>query len=502
MKTNRPLAMNEQTGKVVSDSETRLAGAGLVLLAAILSYSPLFFGGGWFSDDYMFVFGQHDEPFPTLDESIRASGSGAYSVARTFSIALIGYGGWFLGEFGAMCLRVGSHALNATLFFVLLSRLRLAIPLALGAALIFATVPWHTQAVVWWVTVHLGFAITFILLALLVYQSWLERGALWRLLLSQILVFASLMTYEQALASWLVFVGLALLQLAQLEDLKAKLWMRALWKALAVSWPILIPFALWTGLYLLTYPLETNARTPKAAIDRNLVALASTHLRWFDSVFRIPWGDLWRQGMGSITLVAAVLMGIFAITAARLLGWRRGADKEPIASGAPLVLILMFSYLLFAGFRLVFVMQGATSTETRNSYGANMGVALAIAAVGYFFLASKLQRPVLYALVVTVFCLANVVITRGEAWHVARNVQDEASAFDKAVAALAGDPEADSLAVVVTKPLTHGEKDFYEENDGGWLEYRLEQKLGREIDVTIMRDGSLPETPGPVVELK
>ncbi len=76
MKTNRPLAMNEQTGKVVSDSETRLAGAGLVLLAAILSYSPLFFGGGWFSDDYMFVFGQHDEPFPTLDESIRACSTG------------------------------------------------------------------------------------------------------------------------------------------------------------------------------------------------------------------------------------------------------------------------------------------------------------------------------------------------------------------------------------------------------------------------------------------
>jgi hypothetical protein len=481
---------------------TRWAPLALLALATLVSYSPLLFGGGWFSDDYMSVYGHFGAPLPTLEASVRSAGAGEYSVARTFSHAMIGYGGWFLGEFGAMALRMASHALNGILFFLLLSRLPFARPVALGAALIWVTTPWHTQAVVWWVCVHLGFSITFILLALLVYELWLRRGAWWRLLLAQVLVFASLMTYEQALASWLVFFGVALLQPAQIEDLRGKRWMRALWKALAVSWPMLIPFALWAGLYLLTYPLETNARTPKAALDRNLVALASTHLRWFDSLYRIPWVDLWRQGLASITLVAAALMGILALAAARLLGLRREQETALIAKSVPLVLSLVFAYLLFAGFRLVFVMQGATSTETRNTYGANMGVALAIAAVAYFVLASKLRRPAMYALVVTAFCLAHAVVSRGEAWHVARNVQDERTILEKAVAVLEGDPQADALAVVVTKPLTNGEKDFYEEGDGGWLEYRLQKKLGRKIEVAIRRDGTWPEVVGPVVELK
>ena len=265
---------------------------------------------------------------------------------------------------------------------------------------------------------------------------------------------------------------------------------------------MLIPFALWVALYLLTFPLESGTRTPKAALDRNLVALASTHLRWFDSLYRIPWADLWKQGMASMTLFAAALMGILGLAAARLLGWRREQETTSMVKSAPLLISLAFSYLLFAGFRLVFVMQGATSTETRNSYGANMGVALAIAVVAYFVLASKLRRPAMYALVVTAFCLANVVVSRGEAWHVARNVQDENIVFEEAAAALSADPQADSLSVVVKKPLTNGEKDFYEEDDGGWLEYRLQRKLGRPIDVQINRDGSTPKAPGPVVELK
>jgi hypothetical protein len=479
-----------------------LSAVAVLVLAATLSYSPLLFGGGWFSDDYMFVYGHQEVPLPPFEASIRSPGAGSISVARTFSHALIGYGGWSLGELGAMLVRVCSHAINGILFFLLLTRLRLAFPVSLGAALIFVTAPWHTQAVVWWSVVHLGLAITWALLALLAYCAWLGSGGIWRLLLSQILVFASLMTYEQGLASWLAFFGVALMQTAQLDDLNSKIWMRALRKAFAVSWPMLIPFALWTGLYLLTYPLETNTRTPKVALDRNLIALASTHLRWFDSVWRIPWLDLCKQGLASMTLLAAALTGIVAIAAAWLLGWRRAKETAPRTDSMQLVLSLVFSYLLFAGFRLVFVMQGATSTATRNSYGANMGVALAITSVAYFVLAGKLRRPVLYSLVLTVFCLANVVVTRGEAWHVARNIQDERIVFEKAVAVLTGDPQADSLAVVVTKSLTNGEIDFYEEFDGGWLEYRLEQKLGRKIDVTIMRDGSWPETPGPTVELK
>jgi hypothetical protein len=488
--------------KMKSNDVNPFAAGAVIVLAAILSYSPLLFGGGWFSDDYMQVYGLHGEALPSFEESIREAGSGSLSVARTLSRVQMGHGGAWLGEFRAMVVRVAGHALNAFLLFLVLRRLTATRPVASGAALIFATAPWHTQAVVWWATIHLGFAITLLLLALLVYQWWLTHGAWWRLLLSQILVFASLMTYEQGLAAWLVFFGVALLQTTQPEDFKARRWVPALWRAFTISWPMLIPFALWVALYLLTFPLESGARTPKAALDRNLVALASTHLRWFDSVFRIPWLDLWRQGMASITLFAAALMGLFAIAAMRLLGWRRAQDTAPRTGSVQLLLSLVLAYLLFAGFRLVFVMQGATSTETRNTYGANMGVALAIAAVAYFVLVSKLRRPAVYALVLTVFCLASVVVTRGEAWHVARNVQDERLVFEKSVTALAGDPQADSLTVVVTKQLTNGEKDFYEEFDGGWLEYRLEKKIGRKIEVNILRDGTLPAASGPVVELK
>jgi len=478
--------------KMKSNNVSTLATGAVIALAAILSYSPLLFGGGWFSDDYMQVYGLHGEPLPSFEESIREAGSGSLSVARTFSRVQMGHGGAWLGEFRAMVVRVAGHALNAFLLFLLLRRLTATRPVALGAALIFATAPWHTQAVVWWATVHLGFAITLLLLALLVYQSWLAQRAWWRLVVSQILVFISLMTYEQGLAAWLVFLGVALLQSAQLENFKSRSWVPALWKAFTLSWPILIPFALWVVLYLITFPLESNTRTPKAALDRNLVALASTHLRWFDSVWRLPWNDLVRQGLASMTLLGAALTGILAIAAARLLGWPRAKKTAPRTDRVQLVLSLVLAYLLFAGFRLVFVMQGATSIETRNSYGANMGVALAMAAVAYFVLAGKLRRPAVYALVVTAFCLANVVATRGEAWHVARNAQDERIVFEKAVAALAGNPQADSLAVIVTKPLTNGEKDFYEEYDGGWLEYRLEKKLGRKIEVQIQRDGATP----------
>jgi hypothetical protein len=474
----------------------------VITLAAILSYSPLLFGGGWLSDDYMFVYGHEGLPLPPFEESVRSPGAGSLSVARTFSHALIGYGGWSLGEFGAMMVRVCSHAINGVLFFFLLTRLRFAFPVSLGAALIFVTPPWHTQAVAWWSVVHLGVAITWALLALLAYCAWIESGRAWRLVLSQVLVFASLMTYEQGLASWLVFFGVALLQSAQLEDIKSRRWAPALWRAFTISWPMLIPFALWVVLYLVTFPLESNTRTPRAALDRNLVALASTHLRWFESVFRIPWVDLWRQGIASITLFAAAFMGLFAIAAMRLLGWRRAQETAPRTDSVQLVPSLVFAYLLFAGFRLVFVMQGATSTETRNNYGADMGVALAIAAVAYFLVVNKIRRPALYAIVVTVLCLVNVVVTRGEARHTALNVQDERIVFEKAVEALARDPQANSLAVIVTKPLTKGEKNFYEENNGGWLEYRLERKIGRKIEVNIMRNGALPAASGPVVELK
>lgn len=487
---------------VESNNEYPLLGGVIVVLAAVLSYSPLLFGGGWFSDDYMQVYGLHGQPLPSVEESVREAGAGSVSVARTFSRVQMGYGGFFLGEYGAMAVRLAGHALNAWLLLLVLGRLAVIRALALGTALVFATAPWHTQAVAWWATVHLGLAISLTLLALLMYQSWLERGAWWRLGISQLLVFASAMTYEQVLASWLIFFGVALLQSGHLKDSKSMSCMRAMWKALSLSWPMLIPFVLWTVLYLATFPFDSGTRAPRVALDRNLMALASTHFRWFDSVWRIPWADLWKQGMTSITLFAAALMGLFTIGAVWLLGWlndRAKASPMPVAS---LFITLAFSYLLFAGFRLVFVLQGATSTETRNSYGADMGVALAIAAVAYFLFASKLRRPLLYALVVTSFCLLNMIITRGEAWHVARNAEDEKAVFEAAVDALSKEPANKTLAVIVTKTLSNGEKDFYEEFDGGWLEYRLEKKLGRKINVEIQRDGLAPASSSAVVELK
>ncbi len=475
----------------------RWPGILLVIFAAILSYSPLLYGGGWFSDDYMFVFGQPGGTWPSLSESIRKSGAGSYSVARPFSLIIIGYGGWILGEFGAMCVGILGHAVNGVLLLIFLHRMRFPAAVALGATLLFVTAPWHTQTVVWWVCVHQRLSMAFFLLALISFQEWMQIGHIRYLIYAQTLVFASLLIYEQALASWIVFFAIALLHSKSKDKITRGEWRAGIWAALKLSGWMLLPYMIWVGAYLVTYPLDSGARTPGGGIERKFIALISVHLRWLHSLWLIPWRDLLNQGIDSITLPIWGLIGIFALSGGAIL--LKSDKAEGGIRKISILWILLFSYVLFAGFRGTFIAQGAISTQTRLNYGADMGITLGIVAIAYLWMIRHLNRPILYSILIILFCLFNIISTRGEAWHTSRNVQEEQVVFDLALAKLARNPEALSLVVIVRKKLTNGEVDFYEEKNAGWLKYRLEQVLRKSINVSIVRDGRIKDDDDSIV---
>jgi hypothetical protein len=183
-----------------------LAGA-IVYLVLMAVYWPAM--NAWFvSDDYRWLL---EEPWERVAATFWGPWGhlGAYRplarVSLTLDRLLFGWNplGWHL-------VSLGFHAANVLLVYALARRLRLSWVAAVAAALLFGTSALASDNVAWISARNFAMATTFGLGALLLWFAFLNRPAVYKLLLAGLGFAAALMSYEGAVAFAVAFPAITL----------------------------------------------------------------------------------------------------------------------------------------------------------------------------------------------------------------------------------------------------------------------------------------------------
>lgn len=466
----------------------------IVLLAACLAYLPAAIQGGWFSDDYILVYGIDAQP-PAWAVSIRTGGAGRLSVARLLCYPFIGYLGGWLGAQWSHVLALFLHLLCGVMLYFLLRRLSWPHRAAGTAIFLFLVAPWAVQPVVWWSAVCTTVSSIFVLAAVHAFVTWYpQRGSIAPLLLVQAAIFIALLVYELWLGSFALFWMLAFYFERRKRNREggALTWGEAFRRATLGSWPVILPYLLWGTLYLATLTHEPDVRAPHTSLLRIAVTLLSIHLRtyhWFLDTpwpFSIPagWVGLWSLA----GLVCLVIMIVSLVAGRRLQSKRQSQSVNSNYRVLPgLGDMVLVAWGLFLGSRLVFILQGAVSTHTRHSYGAAMGFAIAASWFFWWWWEACESRVALRRAVTGIGIFVAVLMvtaTSGLALHAARVSQAEQYTHDFLRTELARLPAAGDILIVGDATGSRGEMPYYGEGSGWWLEYRLRHVLaGRRVYV-------------------
>jgi len=465
-----------------------------VLLAACLAYLPAAVQGGWFSDDYVLVYGLEDQA-PAWTDSIRMGGAGRLSVARLLCYPFIGYLGEWLGPQLSHVLALFLHLLCGSILYLLLRRLSWSHRLAVTAIFLFLLAPWAAQPVVWWSAVCTTVSSILMLLAVHAFVTWYPgRSSRTWLIVSQVLIFIAFLFYELWLGSFVLFwmLGFYLERRTRIAGGHRSTWSELLRRATRRSWPVILPYIFWGILLIATLTFETGIRAPHTSILRIPVTFLSIHLRVYHWFFDTPWfsgiSTGWNGLLTPIGLVCLACMVIFLVIGRSLKKKWGGQLNDSLYRTPPDIMdMVLVAWGIFLGSRLVFILQGGVSTHTRHSYGAAMGFAIAASWL-FWRLWDGCESRVALRRVVSAFAIVIAVVlvttTSGLALHAAYVAKAEQYTLDLLRFELAQLPVDRNILIVGDATGTRGEMSYYQEESGWWLEYRLRHVLtGRRVYV-------------------
>ncbi|MEA3212631.1 MAG: hypothetical protein QOE70_5688 [Chthoniobacter sp.] len=443
------------------------------LLGGALAYGIAAPSIGWVSDDYALVYGAPLKPWPGLEEAFLAGGEGHFSVHRLLCYPFLGYVGGMLGPAASHVLQVLLHLGCGWLLYALLRRLRWPATDAAWAAAGFLVVPWVSQPVYWWSSVCTIVSTIFIMVAAHAYLAWSRDGGRW-LWACLGCIFVALLFYELWLGSFVLFYGLELYLRSTGSHTAKDSWGRIAWHALRRSWPVLIPYALWMVAFLAFHRAATHQ--PTFSLLRVPVVFLSIHLRAIHWLIDTPWGSALVHGLAAIVSVGGI-----AVVAALAITLRACRNQRPQLDSArasipnlPATLLLAWSTFLAA--RLVFILQGGIATHTRHNYGAAMAVAIAGAALLRWMedrcSAGGARRAVRWGAGAGLAICA--VSSAGIGVHYRATSAAEEATCRQLVPVLPALPP-DCMVLVVGDPTgTRGELGYFSEENGIWLERRLQ----------------------------
>lgn len=445
----------------------------VALLAGALAYGLAAPSIGWMSlDDYALVYGAPLRPWPGVADAFLAGGEGRFSVHRLLCYPFIGYVGGSFGQAASHVFQVLLHLLCGWLVYAFLRRLRWAGTDAAWAVAAFLVVPWVSQPVYWWSAAPTIVSTIFILLAAHAYLTWVREGGrwLWACLAS---IFVAMLFYELWLGGFVLFFGLDVyLRLTEPGAAKDS-WGRIAWRAFRRSWPVMIPYLLWTVAFLAFHRTETHQ--PAFSLLRAPVVFLSIHLRTMHWLTDTPWLQAFELGLGVlVSMAGGVLLAALVIALLGCLRQGRGSAPEhesPPSLGATLLL----AWSVFLAGRLVFILQNGVATHTRHSYGAAIAAAIAFAAV----LRWSLDRcPSGGARNAVRWCAGGalavcVVVSAGIGVHYRETSAAEEATCSQLVPILPALPPDSTILVVGDPTGTLGETAYYAEGDGMWLGRRL-----------------------------
>ena len=437
---------------------------------------------GWFSDDYILAQPEGADPSRILRNSLWSGGSGQFSVHRLLCYPWIAAWG-LAGPTPAHLAQVAAHVLCAVLLGALLLRLGIPRWCSVLGSLFFAFSPWLGQPVYWWSSSVAALHTILMLSAGCAFLSALRGNTPVRWgVLSATLALLSLLFYELYLAGFLFFFGLAWMESrGESQDSVASL--PRIGRALRRSWWMLLPYALWAVLFVLTHTSTDGVHRPRLDPARIPIIVLSTQLRTVQWLTDLPWRALWRQGLDSLArewVWTALSLGMFAVWAVRRASAARAEaasiDPPPsvtnLAPGRVLAERLIGAWILFLSARLVFVLQGGVSLNSRHNYGGDIAVAAAVAALADF-LSTTLSRKTIVRLAIPGLAAMGLALV-GAGEHFRRVSTAEQATFEALVRDIsASDSPPSEIVVISREPGSRGEFDFYHELQGQWLEHRL-----------------------------
>jgi hypothetical protein len=257
-------------------------------------------------------------------------------------------------------------------------------------------------------------------------------------------------------------------------------------RSFVLTAPLLVPYLLWAILFKLSPP--EGVHSPTFSIVRAVIVFASIHVRAVQQL--VEWPTLRSalvavQHSGVLMIVAAVATSVLvAVIAGRSRRMKTRAAEPRLRRSFDRTLLasrLLVAWSVFLASRLVFILQGGVSMQSRHSYGA--AIAFGIVAVLLFDAvrarsSSKVVRAALTAGIAALLVLWSLsargvalnYVAVSEAEHAAPHAL--AAAFERS-----GDRSTCPVFVVGSPAYFRGEFDFFSEDHGHWLRF-LMQKQG------------------------
>jgi hypothetical protein len=237
--------------------------------------------------------------------------------------------------------------------------------------------------------------------------------------------------------------------------------------------PFLTPFFVWG--YWFAVAGGGSPWQPLFSLRRIPIVFLSVHLRAYHWLADTPWRSGIRDGLAALVHpVGLSALAVLLLLVGVLL--RRSLRDQAEGGQLPVLESLVLAWGLFAGSRLVFILQGGIATHTRHNYGAAMGAAVAGAAVMHWLCRRLKGSP---RIVVGIQGLTGVGLACcvlcciGIGVHYRETTRAEEVTF-QALLPFAKQLPAGSNIVVTGDPTgTKGELPFYSELDGLWLRARL-----------------------------
>jgi hypothetical protein len=467
-----------------------------LFFVSLLLYLPSAFQSGWKSDDYVQVYGLFPQiPVPSIKMSLQRGSGYQWSVVRVLCYPIIGFGGMYLGNVLAQSVAVVLHGLAGSLVFVFLQRLRFHWLASIYGALFFIVAPWATQPVVWWSAVNTNTSTIAMLIAGLFVIRWAESSRLLYLFMVWFFALFSMFLYDLWLAGYIFLLGTFVYFSLEKKTLNfTNLFSARILKGVLY---LLLPFVLWATLYVLTFPPNApNVHHPVFEIHRLPVLLVSVHLRivhWFTDT---PWLNGLEHGISTlqepIALLCLSITGfLLYLIKTRSSSFSNDATTETLPETPFLLKGILLAWSVFLGSRLIIILKGGVALHSRLSYGAAIAAGVLVCVVVNYLLQTRHRylRPVLIGLTLTLTLMA--ITTAGLAYHSASTARAEKYTWERLSKELKVS-DADRQIVITGDPTgTRGELPYFEEYNGGWLEFLLQQSLGTHFDVFVAPSATL-----------
>ena len=463
----------------------------LLTLAAFLPNLAAF----WTSDDYVLVQGLYGTPVRSFLQTLSRTADGNLTAHRALHYWFIANGG-SAGPTAAHAISLALHFTNTCIFGALVWRLFDSPPLAFLASALFCVAPWISQPVIWWTSVNtIASTICMLTAAHFFLNSFYPAGPARRfgwIFLACMATFIGLLLYDLWLAGFLLFVGVALLA--------GKGWRERIFSLCLVA----VPFLIWLGLVAALGPRGSSADRVGITVERVFVVFTTIHLRVANWLVGPDWGSLWRMGVEALADPLEAIsfflgVGLLIIVLVRIAGGDRagpGIESQRLhpSDNFPWD-VLLFSWLMFLAARLVIILQGGVSLNSRLNYGAAMAVALGGAALAqwawrrwcYPYQLTRWLAIFIAGTSIVAMTLANV----GRSRHMAHSSSAERYTIEFLDRRLKEDPNVRSVTVLGTPVPDIGEINYFSEYDGMWLQYVL-KSLGNDQRVQVIRADSLP----------